>query len=215
GRSWLMDMDAMSGGQLSFIPLDLNNDKKFNDTDLVTIIVNGSPMKVPVAGIQTDNGISTAPGLLSGGTLDYGFTTGSGGDGGGTAGCAPGVRGCGLPQGIQPYPGAYGRQSWRQLRECKEETMRRETGMTLVELVTPMLVLGILTAIAIPSYTSYMRKTRRADAKVALTNSAQQFERCYTRFNAYNPATACVVLPYNTPNNTYTIAADTAPVTVP
>jgi len=93
--------------------------------------------------------------------------------------------------------------------------MRRERGMTLVELVTTMLVLGILTAIAIPSYTSYMRKTRRADAKVALTNSAQQFERCYTRFNAYNPATACVVLPYNTPNNTYTIAADTAPVTVP
>jgi type IV pilus assembly protein PilE len=93
--------------------------------------------------------------------------------------------------------------------------MRRERGMTLVELVTTMLVLGILTAIAIPSYTSYMRKARRADAKVALTSSAQLLERCYTRFNAYNPlppAAACVALPYNTPNNTYTIDADNGPL---
>src|SRR5262249_12455300 len=119
GRSWLMDMDALTGGQLSFTPLDLNNDKKFNDADLVTITYNGQTMKVPASGIQTGNGISTAPGILSAGSLDYGYTTGSGTTG---PGCkangdwAPGGGEAGQGQGIQPFPGAYGRQSWRQLR---------------------------------------------------------------------------------------------------
>jgi type IV pilus assembly protein PilE len=67
--------------------------------------------------------------------------------------------------------------------------MHKQRGMTLVELVTAMLVVGILSAIAIPSYTSYMRKTRRADAKVMLTSSAQQLERCYTRISSYNDGT--------------------------
>ena len=90
--------------------------------------------------------------------------------------------------------------------------MYKQRGMTLVELVTVVAIIGILAAIAIPSYTSYTRKTRRADAKVELTKLAQQLERCYTRFNTYTPATACIAtLPYNTVNKDYTIDADTAP----
>ena len=92
--------------------------------------------------------------------------------------------------------------------------MDKQRGMTLVEMMTVMAVLGILTAIAIPSYSSYMMKTRRADAKVALTSSAQQFERCYTRYYSYvqtaNGGQCPLVLPYNTPNGTYTIDADPA-----
>jgi type IV pilus assembly protein PilY1 len=122
GRSWLMDMDSLSGGQLSFTPLDLNNDKKFNDADLITITYNGSPMKVPASGIQTGDGISTSPGMVSGGSMDYGITTGTGNTGGNGSGtdpnpnCTAGGNGCPDSYGIQPYPGAYGRQSWRQLR---------------------------------------------------------------------------------------------------
>src|SRR3954465_425814 len=67
--------------------------------------------------------------------------------------------------------------------------MHKQRGMTLIELVTAMLVISILTAIAVPSYTSYMRKTRRADAKVMLNTAAQQLERCYTRMNSYNDGT--------------------------
>jgi len=88
--------------------------------------------------------------------------------------------------------------------------MRKQRGMSLVELVTAMLIVGILTAIAIPSYTSYMRKTRRADAKVALTNMAQQLERCYTRYNRYddNPAGNCPTgWPVPTQRNTYQLSA--------
>lgn len=120
GRSWLMDMDSLSGGQLSFTPLDLNNDKKFNDADLITITYNGTPMTVPASGIQTGNGISTSPGMVSAGSLDYGIITGTGTNGGQGGGTDPNpscsANNCPDSYGIQPYPGAYGRQSWRQLR---------------------------------------------------------------------------------------------------
>jgi type IV pilus assembly protein PilE len=89
--------------------------------------------------------------------------------------------------------------------------MNRQRGMTLIELMVVVMIIGILTAISVPSYKSYVRKSRRADAKVALTNIAQQFERCYTRYNSYTNAGCAVVLPFNTPRNTYTIAADPVP----
>jgi type IV pilus assembly protein PilE len=97
--------------------------------------------------------------------------------------------------------------------------MDKQRGVTLIELLTVIMVIGILGAIAIPSYSSYVRKSRRADAKVALTSTAQQLERCYTRYYSYLPVAnggQCpVVLPYNTPNQTYTIDANAAAVPTP
>ncbi|HKT74471.1 MAG TPA: PilC/PilY family type IV pilus protein, partial [Steroidobacteraceae bacterium] len=117
GRSWLMDMEALTGGQLAFSAVDLNGDKKFNDADLVTVTINGAQKIVPVSGIQTGNGISTRPGILSSGAMDYGFTTGTGANSTNpTQKCAPGAKDCGTGLGINPGPGAIGRQSWRQLR---------------------------------------------------------------------------------------------------
>jgi type IV pilus assembly protein PilE len=92
--------------------------------------------------------------------------------------------------------------------------MYKQQGVTLIELLTVTVVIGILTAIAVPSYSSYVLKTRRTDAKVALTNTAQQFERCYTRYYSYvqtsNGGQCPLVLPFNTQNGTYTIDADGA-----
>src|SRR5262249_39000700 len=36
GTSWLMELDALSGGRLNYTPLDLNNDGKFDSNDYVT-----------------------------------------------------------------------------------------------------------------------------------------------------------------------------------
>ena len=61
-------------------------------------------------------------------------------------------------------------------------------GFTLIELMIAIAILAIIMGIAIPSYTQYVLKSSRADAKNVLMQSAQSLERCYTRFSAYNDA---------------------------
>ncbi len=58
-------------------------------------------------------------------------------------------------------------------------------GFTLVELMIVVAVIGILAAIAYPSYVDSMRKARRADAKAALLQVAQKEEQFYARNGSY------------------------------
>ena len=64
---------------------------------------------------------------------------------------------------------------------------RRESirGLTLIELLMVIVIVGILAAIAVPTYSNYMMRARRADAKTALeqVRGAQEMWRaekgCY------------------------------------
>ncbi|NVZ11161.1 prepilin-type N-terminal cleavage/methylation domain-containing protein, partial [Allochromatium humboldtianum] len=47
---------------------------------------------------------------------------------------------------------------------------RKPSGFTLIELMITVATIGILAAIAYPSYREYMFKSRRADAHAALMN---------------------------------------------
>ena len=65
---------------------------------------------------------------------------------------------------------------------------QRMRGVTLLELMVVVVIIGILVAIAYPGYQSQIQKTRRAEGKAVLLDAAQRLERCYTRYNAYNDA---------------------------
>lgn len=69
---------------------------------------------------------------------------------------------------------------------------RRNTGVTLIELMVVVVIVAILAAIAYPSYRQYAIRANRTEAKTAMLQIAQGLEKCYTRFHAYNDG-ACAV----------------------
>jgi type IV pilus assembly protein PilE len=67
--------------------------------------------------------------------------------------------------------------------------MKRQLGFTLIEVLIVVVIVAILAAVAIPSYQESVRKTRRADAKEALTRIAALQERYFFTNNRYGSAT--------------------------
>ena len=63
--------------------------------------------------------------------------------------------------------------------------LKRQRGFTLIELMITVAVIAILAAIAFPSYQDSLRKSRRTDAKNALTQAMANMERYYTEKNTY------------------------------
>lgn len=108
GKTWLMELDALTGGRLDYSPFDFTGDGIFNKDDFVTVTVtneegNTEEMNVPVSGIQLDVGIAKTPAVISAGDKEYKYFSGSSGE----------------MQVVTENPGdaaATGRKSWRQLR---------------------------------------------------------------------------------------------------
>ena len=84
---------------------------------------------------------------------------------------------------------------------------RGASGFTLIELMITVAIVGILAAIAIPSYKSYILKSRRVEAMSELTKAQTIIERCYGVYFAYNNAACIQASPATTPNGFYTITA--------
>ena len=62
---------------------------------------------------------------------------------------------------------------------------RNASGVTLIELMTVVVVIGILAAIAVPSYRSYLLRANRTDAKRALLQVQAAEEKYYLSGQRY------------------------------
>jgi len=67
--------------------------------------------------------------------------------------------------------------------------MKKNRGFTLIELMVVVTIIGILAAIAMPTYQEHVRSGKRAQAKADLSEIAQFMERFYTENNTYAGAT--------------------------
>lgn len=91
----------------------------------------------------------------------------------------------------------------------------RGKGFTLIELMIVVAIVGILAAVAYPSYREYVLRSHRTDAKSALLSAAQRMEKFYTEKMTYDTATlgtaAGDIASTKSADEFYTIGFDTTP----
>ncbi|WP_304506238.1 type IV pilin protein [Aquitalea sp. ASV11] len=85
--------------------------------------------------------------------------------------------------------------------------MNKQQGFTLIELVIVVAIVGILAAIAYPSYTQHVIKGNQAAAKANLVENAHYMSRWYAEKGTYASATLPLTTAPSNGTTLYTIAA--------
>lgn len=90
---------------------------------------------------------------------------------------------------------------------------KTHNGFTLIEVMIVVAVVAILTAIALPSYSEYVRRGHRADARAGLLQAQQWLERAATANGVY-PTTLPASLTWSADaGKRYTIGFSGTPTT--
>lgn len=90
--------------------------------------------------------------------------------------------------------------------------MKRQAGFTLIELLITLVVVGVLTAVAVPAYGGYMLRTRLTDAYAGLAGVQPLAEQFWANEHSFEELDDAAGFPDDTENFTYalTTASDTA-----
>jgi len=89
---------------------------------------------------------------------------------------------------------------------------KRQAGFTLIEIMIAVVVIGILTAIALPSYNGYMMRARLSEAFTGLSGAQPKLEQHWSNTRSYagfNDA-SLKLMPPDSQNFTFTLTTATA-----
>lgn len=92
----------------------------------------------------------------------------------------------------------------RQANKMMKLPSKRQAGFTLIELMIVVAVVGILSALAYPSYQEYVRRGHRAEARTALLQAQLWLERSMTATGTYPGVLATSLT--SVPNGRYAIS---------
>ena len=91
--------------------------------------------------------------------------------------------------------------------------LKKKAGFTLVELMIALVVIGILSAIALPNYNAWVKKSRRADATVALSRAQQLQEKYRVSNTTYSSSMSSIGASTTSDSGYYTISISSANTT--
>lgn len=103
-------------------------------------------------------------------------------------------------------------------RQCAQERRHLTLGFTLIELMIVILIIGVLSAVAVPTYQENVNKSRRSEAASALSEGAQKLERYYSTHGSYLDGTGNLAAVFqvqipSTGTSYYTLAVGAAGAT--